>query len=346
MRLSAIVACLTLALCATGAATADRSSASPAPSGWTDELSLAEAADVNPDPAVVETTLTAREAEVEVAPGKKVHAWTYDGRLPGPLIRAHVGDRIVVHLKNELPAATTIHWHGVRVPIEMDGVPEISQPEVKPGETFTYDFILRDAGLYWYHPHVMSAAQVGFCLYGALLVEDPSEAVDVADQLTLVLSDIRFDEHGVLEPADSGGPAGMVFGREGEHILANGRIMPTLRARSGAPQRWRVVNAAKTRYFLLDLDGQPFYVIGSDGGLLEHPQTKDELLITPGERVDVIVNPKRSKQHDSLTLHANLYNRGYGSVEFRTDEEVMRVVFDDQPEVPPAPLPAVRRHFE
>jgi hypothetical protein len=70
------------------------------------------------------------------------------------------GYRVIVHFANELPQATTIHWHGVRVPIEMDGVPDVSQPEVKHGETFTYDFVVRDAGLYWYHPHVMSAARV------------------------------------------------------------------------------------------------------------------------------------------------------------------------------------------
>jgi FtsP/CotA-like multicopper oxidase with cupredoxin domain len=78
--------------------------------------------------------------------------------LPGPLIKTRVGDRLIVHFKNELDQPTTVHWHGVRVPIEMDGVPEISQPEVKKGESFTYDFVVRDAGLYWYHPHVMSAA--------------------------------------------------------------------------------------------------------------------------------------------------------------------------------------------
>ena len=114
---------------------------------------------------------------MEVAPGTKVNAWTYDGHLPGPLIRAHVGDRIIVHFTNDLPQPTTIHWHGVRVPIEMDGVPDVSQPEVKHGESFTYDFVARDAGLFWYHPHVMSAAQVGFGLYGALLVEDPADGV-------------------------------------------------------------------------------------------------------------------------------------------------------------------------
>jgi len=92
----------------------------------------------------------------------------------------HVGDRMIVHFTNKLPQPTTVHWHGMRVPIEMDGVPGISQPEVPPGGSFTYDFIVPDAGLFWYHPHVMSAMQVGFGLYGAVLVEDPAEDVGTA----------------------------------------------------------------------------------------------------------------------------------------------------------------------
>ena len=179
-----------------------------APAGWDDSIKLEEAVDKNPDPNIVEIDLEARIAEVEVAPGKVVKAWTYDGGLPGPLIRTKVGNRLIVHFTNHLDEPTTIHWHGVRVPIEMDGVPGISQPEMKKGDTYTYDFVTPDAALYWYHPHVMSAAQVGFGLYGALLVEDPADGVGVADQLTMVLSDIGFDKGGTLEPADSGGPAG------------------------------------------------------------------------------------------------------------------------------------------
>jgi FtsP/CotA-like multicopper oxidase with cupredoxin domain len=322
-----------------------RLSASPesfAPADWDDGIKLAEARDRNPDPKIVEVDLTARLADVEVAPGKTVQAWTYDGRIPGPLIRAHVGDRVIVHFVNDLPQPTTVHWHGVRVPIEMDGVPDISQPEIKTGDSFTYDFVVRDAGLFWYHPHVMSAAQVGYGLYGALLVEDDVDGVDIADQLTLVLSDIGFDAHGVLEPADSGGSAGMVFGREGTYILANGRIMPTLRARSGAPQRWRIVNTAKSRFFFLDLDGQPFYVIGKDGGLQESPETVDLLLITPGERVDVIVTPTRKKDA-TLTLQAMLYNRGFGSVEYRNAEDVLTIAFTEEATLPAPAMPAVHR---
>jgi FtsP/CotA-like multicopper oxidase with cupredoxin domain len=327
----------------TGTAAA-RQSAALAPADWDQGIKLAEAVDRNPDPTVVEVSLTARIAEVEVAPDKRVQAWTYDGGIPGPLIRAHVGDRLIVHFTNDLPEPTTIHWHGVRVPIEMDGVPGISQPEMKRGDVFTYDFVVRDAGLYWYHPHVMSAAQVGFGLYGALLVEDPADEVGVADQLTIVLSDISFDRKGVLESADSGGSVGMIFGREGEYVLVNGKIMPTLRARSGAPQRWRIVNAAKSRFFLLDLDGQPFYVIGRDGGLQETPETLATLLITPGERADVIVTPT-GPPNGTLTLMALLYNRGFGSVEYRNAENVLTIAFTDEPTRPRAQLPVVHREI-
>jgi len=313
-----------------------------APAQWDQDLKLQEARDRNPDPKIVEIDMTARIADVAVDKQHTVHAWTYDGGIPGPLIRAHVGDRVIVHFANQLPQPTTIHWHGVRVPIEMDGVPDVSQPEVKTGETFTYDFVVRDAGLYWYHPHVMSAAQVGFGLYGALLVEDLADGVNVADELTLVLSDIGFDRHGVLDSPDTGGPAGMVFGREGLYILANGKILPTLRARAGAPQRWHIVNAARSRFFLLDLEGQDFYVIGRDSGLQERPETTSLLLVTPGERVDVIVAPTGPKG-GTLTLRADLYNRGYGSVEYRVPEDVLTIALSDEPPLPKPTMPAVHR---
>jgi FtsP/CotA-like multicopper oxidase with cupredoxin domain len=313
-----------------------------APAGWDANVKLNEAPDTNPDPKVVEVAIIARIAEVEIAPGTRVRAWTYNGGIPGPLIRATVGDRLIVHFTNQLDEPTTIHWHGVRVPIEMDGVPDVSQPAVKTGESFTYDFVVRDASLYWYHPHVNSAAQAGYGLYGALLVEDPADGVGVADQITLVLSDIGFDRSGRLEPGDSGGSAGMVFGREGAYVLVNGKRTPVIRARAGAPQRWRIVNAAKSRFFYLDLDGQPFTMIGRDGGLQERSTTSDILLITAGERADVIVAPT-GKPGTSVTLRAMLYNRGYGSVEYRTVEDLLTVEFSSEPALPKAALPVVTR---
>jgi FtsP/CotA-like multicopper oxidase with cupredoxin domain len=330
---------VTLAVCL-AAAPGLAAAQSFAPPDWSDGVKLNELVDRNPDPKIVEIDLTAKLADVQID-GKTVHAWTYDGGIPGPLIKTRVGDRVIVHFKNELDEPTTVHWHGVRVPIEMDGVPDISQPEVKKGESFTYDFVVRDAGLYWYHPHVMSAAQVGYGLYGALLVEDPADGVNVEDQVTLVLSDIGFDAKGRLEPADSGGSAGMVFGREGDYVLVNGRRHPVLKARPGAPQRWRIVNTAKSRFFYLDLDGQPFTVIGSDGGIQERSVTTDILLVTPGERVDVIVNPK-GKAGAPLTLRAMLYNRGYGSVEYRSVEDVLTIEFTKETPIVAKPVTILR----
>ena len=179
--------------------------------------------------------------------GRTGHAVTVNGTLPAPLLRLREGQRARLSVTNTLDEDTSIHWHGVLLPFQMDGVPGISQPPVKKGESFTYDFVVPDASLYWYHPHVMSNAQVGFGLYGPLLVEDPDDGVNVADETTLVLSDIGFDSKGVLEDPESGGSAGMVFGREGSYVLVNGRTHPTIKARSGALQRWRIVNTAKDR---------------------------------------------------------------------------------------------------
>ena len=316
------------------------------PPGWDAGLKLQTALDTNADPRVVEINLEARLASVEIVPGHPTEAWTYDGGLPGPLIRARVGDRLVVHFVNHLPQPTTVHWHGVRVPIQMDGVPEISQPEVKPGESFTYDFVVPDAGLFWYHPHVMSAAQVGFGLYGALLVEDPSEQIGVADELVLVLSDIEISPRGNLEPADSGGVAGMVFGREGNHVLVNGRERPVLKARAGATQRWRIVNTAKSRYFSIDAgDSTTYTLIGGDGGLQEYPTRTDLIVLGPGERADVIVTP-HAKPGSDVVVRSLLFDRGYGSTEYRDVPDLFTMTMAAEPAVEAPPLPAIHRTIE
>jgi FtsP/CotA-like multicopper oxidase with cupredoxin domain len=335
MRIVPLAALLLLVWPAAAAAQPERNAA-----GWSDAIRLTEAIDANPDPRIIEITLTAREAELELAPGRRVRAWTYDGVVPGPLIRGKVGDRLIVHFRNELMEPTTVHWHGVRVPIGMDGVPGASQDPVQAGGTFTYDFVLRDAGLYWYHPHVMSAAQVGFGLYGALLVEDPAEAeaVGVPDELTLVLSDHSVDDSGQFEAVNSGGIAGAIFGREGADVLVNGKVRPTIRVRAGVPQRWRIVNAAKSRFFLLDLEGQPMRQIGGDGGLQEYPVERDVVLVAAGERVDLIVTPS-GKSGEVLTLRSTLYNRGYGSIEFRLPEDLLTIEFTDDPPAAPRRLP-------
>jgi FtsP/CotA-like multicopper oxidase with cupredoxin domain len=334
---------LVLWLCGTAPAVAQRSLQ---PEGWDAGIELSEAVDTNPDPHVVEVGVEARIARIEIAPGETVEAWTYNGRLPGPLIRVHVGDRLIVHFTNGLPAPTTVHWHGLRVPIRMDGVPGHSQAEVKTGESFTYDFIVPDAGLFWYHPHVMSAAQVGFGLYGALLVEDANEQVGVADEVVMVLSDIALEDGGVLQQPDAGGSIANVFGREGSHVLLNGRKQSKLVVRSGAPQRWRIVNAAKSRYFNLDLGGVPFRQIGGDGGLQEYAVERDTIVLGPGERADLVVSP-RLKAGETIVLRSILFNRGLFTVEGRFPyDDLLTITASDAPAFSGPPLPDVRRSIE
>jgi FtsP/CotA-like multicopper oxidase with cupredoxin domain len=318
-----------------------------APAGWQGPAQLVEAPDLNPDPRIVEVTLDARVATVETAPGHRFEAWTYNGTLPGPLIRVRVGDRLIVKFTNNLPQPTTVHWHGLRIPIQMDGVPGASQPEVKTGETFVYDFTVPDAGFYWYHPHVMSAAQVGFGLYGALLVEDPSEDASAYDEVVMVLSDIEVDEKSKqLGDPESGGSTGMAFGREGNWLLVNGREMPTLRARAGVPQRWRVVNAAKSRYFQLDPDGPKFITIGGDAGLQAAPVESDTLVIAPGERIDAIFTPV-AKSGNTLTVDWRLFNRGYGSVEARIPiGPLFDIAIEGTPPASPVKAPLLSRTIE
>src|SRR5262245_34594829 len=135
-----------------GAACGDDIEAHPVqPAGWKDAVSLPEAIDLDPSPDVVEINLTARVAQLEIKPGLLTPAWTYDGSVPGPLIRARAGNRVIVHFTNNLPDETTIHWHGVRLTADMDGVPGHSQPPVPPGGTFDYSFVVPDASLFWYH---------------------------------------------------------------------------------------------------------------------------------------------------------------------------------------------------
>jgi len=312
---------------------------------WNDTMGLPTVEDLSADPKVLEINLTAQVATVEVAPGRRVEAWTYNGGLPGPLIRLKVGDRLIVHFTNRLPAPTTVHWHGLRVPIEMDGVPGASQPNVETGGTFTYDFVVHDAGLFWYHPHVMSAEQVGFGLYGAFLVDDPSQPLDIEEHV-IVLSDIDLLDDDRLAPSDTGGSAGMAFGREGNVILVNGRTRPRVTVNPGVPQRWRIVNTAKSRYFELDGGYKPSFTrIGVDGGFQEYPEEFENLVLAPGERADVFYTP-RGASGTEFPIAGRLFDRGYGSTEARQGEDLFTLVMSDVAPPPPIPLPRVTRTIE
>ena len=161
------------------------------PAGWDDDIALKVAEDINPDPDIVEINLEAKITNIEIVPGHPTPVWAYNGSLPGPLIRAKVGDKVIVHFKNSLPESTSIHWHGLRLPNNMDGVPGITQAPIEPNAEFRYEFTARDAGTFWYHPHINSAAQVGWGLYGAVVVEDPADPKAFGDDLVILLSDQR-----------------------------------------------------------------------------------------------------------------------------------------------------------
>lgn len=320
----------------------DSEMATGQPQGWDSAVPLQSAADENADPQVFETTLTARIGNVEILPGKQTPVWSYDGVLPGPLLHVKAGDDLIVHFRNELPASTTIHWHGLRIPAAMDGTPGHSQDAVLPGSSFRYEFVVPDPGLYWYHPHVASAEQVGFGLYGAILVDDPDEPTDLGDELILVLSDIAVNDDGSLESPDSGGEFGTLFGREGNVLLVNGRRNPTLQARAGLRQRWRIVNAAKSRYFQIALADHTFTRIGGDGGRIETPIESERLVLTPGERADALVVP-RGAPGTTLVVRWVPFDRGYGTTFNRPEEELFRIRLADVPAATPNPLPPLER---
>jgi FtsP/CotA-like multicopper oxidase with cupredoxin domain len=278
------------------------------PSGWDRDVALTPAKDLDPDPRVLDVALDARVADVTLRSGQTTSMWTYGGTFPGPLLRAKKGDRLVVHFTNHLPVETTIHWHGIRVPNPMDGTPDTQDP-VPPGGSFDYDFTLPDAGTYWYHPHIRSDEEVERGLYGALVVDDPDEP-RIADDVVLLLDDVLLDDDGSVAPP--GTHLDDLFGREGNVVLVNGRVMPTLRARPGAWQRWRLVNAANARYFDVAVDGHAFVQLGTGGGLLEAPRATERVLLAPGERADVVLAP-HGTAGDELAVRSMPFDRGYGT---------------------------------
>lgn len=277
---------------------------------WDGDLSLPELADQDSAPGIVEVTLRAAPAEIDYLGGTPTTVWAYEGRVPGPLLRAQVGDRIVVHFTNDLPEPTTIHWHGMRVPAAMDGTAAVQDP-VAPGGSFDYEFVALDAGTFWYHPHVRSDAQLEQGLYGAIVIEDPGEPLAELAAEVVVLSDVQLDP--VTKALDDTLDARVsMMGREGNLVLVNGRPS-NLRVASGSDRahRLRVVNAASARFFDLMVHGGSMVRIGGDRGLLEAPEPVSHLLLANGERADLVVIAGESAA--TTTLVAMPYERAIGA---------------------------------
>lgn len=147
--------------------------------------------------AVRSWSIVASPAEVKVFNGHTLAVWAYNGVIPGPTLRIRLGETVRVEFINHLPQPSTIHWHGVRVPNNMDGVPGVTQPAVPPGGSFLYEFTPKDAGTFWFHPHVRSSEQVERGLYGVLIVDD-TEPLPYSRDVLWVLDDWRITPEGPL----------------------------------------------------------------------------------------------------------------------------------------------------
>ena len=285
---------------------------------------------------IIEYNLEASECNWEVAPGRTVRGWGYNGQVPGPVLEANAGDTLVVRLTNHLTQATTIHWHGLRVPAAMDGT-EVAQKPVQPGETFEYRFTLPDAGTFWYHPHANDTVQLERGLYGALIVRDPNDGVIADAEKILVLDDVKLDRSGEIAPF--GGVVERHNRREGDVRLVNGKQEPMITLRAGQVERWRIIDASSARYIRLSLGGHPFTILGTDGGLLDQPYVATEFLLTPGKRIDIAVGP--FDEGTGFSVEALRYNRMAGLM-IRAERFATAIVGAPAPSRAALPVPAAR----
>ena len=251
--------------------------------------SLRIAPDINPDPRIVEIDLEAKVSTVEIARGLSSRVYTYNGIVPGPVIKANAGDTLIVNFTNNLPEPTTIHWHGVRVPADMDGS-TLSQHPIQPGESFRYRFTVDDPSLFWYHPHLRTDVQVEMGLAGALLVSE--EISDTRRPHLKPLGKIRQDIL-ILDDIRIGTGGEISLQGDGQLLwLVNGLELPKMEVVSGEPLRWRLVNIANERYMRIEVPGHKLTRIGGDGGLLEKPISGlDDITLVPGERADIVLTP-------------------------------------------------------
>jgi FtsP/CotA-like multicopper oxidase with cupredoxin domain/plastocyanin len=244
--------------------------------------------------------LEAAPMKWELQPGLVVDGWGYNGQIPGPELRVREGDLVRVHLRNRLPVPTTIHWHGLDVPLAMDGVPGLSQAPVAPGEEFTYEFVATNPGTRWYHSHVDSNAQLELGLYGALIVEPRAPEPDqFAREVTYLLDEKALDFTPEVALGTSQLPQREFGnGRGGalqyDAFLINGRLgdaIPPLRIASGERLRLRLINAGNLPH-AMHLHGQSFSIVATDGNPVPAGQrvVKDTVLIGPGERYDLAID--------------------------------------------------------
>ena len=238
--------------------------------------------------------------------------WSYDGAVPGPTLRLKRGEELRVRLVNELPEPTTIHWHGVRLPNSMDGVPHLTQAPVAPGASFDYRFRAPDAGTFCYY----APGQEDRGLYGALIVEE-GQAVDVDREIVLAL--------GV--PGEPGGVGGS--------LLVNGSVRPNIPVKAGERLRLRLINATRARGLAVRVDGHSMWVMAIDGQPAEPFLARERVALAPGSRVDLFIDALREPGTSSPLLAG-----------FREEEPIAQLVYETTGDAraarrsDPLPLPA------
>lgn len=241
--------------------------------------------------------LTAQRIQWETEPGKVNEAWAYNGMVPGPHIRVREGDRVRINVKNELPESTSVHFHGVELPNSQDGVPFITQPPIKPGQTFSYEFSPPNPGSHMYHSHHNSTKQVSLGLLGAFIVEPRDKSTDPHADV-----DYNF----ILNDGLGG-------------YTINGKGFPATEpivAKLGQTVRIRFMNEGMMIH-PMHLHGMHMTVIAKDGWMQPQPWKCDTLNVAPGERWDVLVkcnNPGTWAFHCHILPHAESEHGMFGMV--------------------------------
>jgi FtsP/CotA-like multicopper oxidase with cupredoxin domain len=292
-------------------------------------------------------TVLAQGAKLRIAPARRslvgganpqTDVWSYNGLVPGPELRLKQGARLRVEVENALAAATTVHWHGIRLPNAMDGVPHLTQPPIAgKGGRFLYDFELPDAGTYWYHPHDGGGEQVARGLYGALIVEerDPP-AVD--RDVVWVLSDWRLDRDARIREDFGNAMDASHAGRIGNTVTVNGTIRESFAVRAGERIRLRLINASTARIYGLQFEDHQPWVIALDGHPVA-PHWFQRVVLGPGMRADVILDCAGAPGTRHRVIDDFYRTRAYELLKLHySDEAPLRKAFEPAPRLAPNPL--------
>jgi FtsP/CotA-like multicopper oxidase with cupredoxin domain len=294
-------------------------------------------------PALIEARLVAAPATAQLVPKEypRTEVWAYNDRAPGPVLRARQGDRLRVLVENRLEEPTTVHWHGIRLPNAMDGVPVITQPPVAPGEKFLYEFTLPDAGTFFYHPHQRGFEQMGRGLAGALVVEERSPPPVDRDELW-VLGDWRL----AADASIRGGFGNFMdvshAGRIGNTVTINGHMQETFRVRAGERIRLRLVAASNARIFALEFRGHRPWIVALDGQPCEpHEPAGGVVVLAPAQRADLMIDMTGAPGSRHEVRDVFYRGREYRLIDLAYgDEEPLQAKRSSSPiELPANPLP-------